>query len=408
MMLKCGLLGEKLGHSYSPAIHAMLGDYEYKLYERSRDELEDFLLHGNWDGLNVTIPYKKAVLPYCSELSERARRIGSVNTLVRRPDGSLYGDNTDAYGFEKLIRRAQIPVQNKKALVLGSGGASVMACEVLRELGAGQVIVISRTGENNYDNLDRHRDAQLIINTTPLGMYPNNGTAAVNLRSFPDCEGVLDVVYNPARTALILQAEKLNIPCASGLYMLVGQAKRSSEQFQKKQIPDTEIERIQRELSAGMQNIILIGMPGCGKSTVASALGKMTGRPVYEADAAVEERAGCTIPEIFTRDGEETFRRLEHEVLADLGKLSGAIISTGGGCVTRAENYDLLHQNGRIFWLQREIGKLEKTGRPLSLKNDLNELYEIRKPFYEGFADRIVANDRSADETAAQIVEDMR
>ena len=407
-MLKCGLLGEKLGHSYSPAIHAMLGEYEYKLYERQADELPDFLLHGDWDGLNVTIPYKKTVLPYCAELSERARRIGSVNTLVRRPDGSLYGDNTDAYGFEKLIQRAGIPVQGKKALVLGSGGASVMACEVLRELGARQVVVISRNGEDNYDNLDRHGDAELIINTTPLGMYPKNGVAAVDLRRFPDCEGVLDVVYNPARTALILQAEELGIPCDSGLFMLVGQAKRSSEQFQNREIPDSEIERIQAALSAGMQNIILIGMPGCGKSTVASALGEKTGRPVYEADAIVEERAGCSIPEIFARGGEADFRRREHEVLKDLGKLSGVIVSTGGGCVTREENYNLLHQNGRIFWLQRETGKLEKAGRPISMKSDLNQLYEKRKPLYEAFADRVISNDGAIEETVEQILEGMK
>ena len=220
-MLKCGLLGEKLGHSYSPAIHAMLADYAYKLYERSPEEVEAFIRSGDWDGLNVTIPYKKTVMPLCDELSERAGRIGSVNTLVRRPDGSLYGENTDAYGFERLVQRCGIQVQGKKALVLGSGGASVTVCDVLRSLGAGSITVISRGGEDNYDNLERHADAQIIVNTTPLGMYPNTGKSAVDLCCFPKCEGVLDVVYNPARTALILQAEELHIPCSQIVYLFL-------------------------------------------------------------------------------------------------------------------------------------------------------------------------------------------
>ncbi|MBR1456756.1 MAG: shikimate kinase, partial [Oscillospiraceae bacterium] len=327
MMRRCGLLGEKLGHSYSPAIHAMLDDYAYPLYERSPEELDAFLRGGDWDGLNVTIPYKKTVLPYCDELSETARRIGSVNTLVRRPDGSLYGDNTDAYGFRLLIRRCGIDVGGKKAIVLGSGGASVTVCDVLREQGARSVTVISRGGKDNYENLDRHADAQIVVNTTPLGMYPNTGRAAVDLRRFPACEGVLDVVYNPARTALILQAEALGIPCASGLYMLVAQAKRSSELFTGRSIDDAVIDCIEHALAASMQNVVLIGMPGSGKSTIAAALGEKLGRPVCEADAEVERRAGRSIPEIFAESGEEVFRRLETEVLAELGKQSGTVIS---------------------------------------------------------------------------------
>ena len=258
-MLKCGLLGRKLGHSYSPAIHSMLSDYSYELFEREPEQLEDFLLHGDWDGINVTIPYKKTVLPYCRELSPLAKEIGSVNTIVRRPDGSLFGDNTDAYGFESLVKKSGIEVRGKKALVLGSGGASVTVVAVLKRLGAASVTVISRSGENNYDNIQKHADAKIIVNTTPLGMYPNNGQAAVDLKTFPNCEGVLDVVYNPARTALLLQAESLGIAHAGGLYMLVAQAKRSSEIFTGSSIPDSETERIEKLLSAQMQNIILIG-----------------------------------------------------------------------------------------------------------------------------------------------------
>lgn len=404
-MLKCGLLGQKLGHSYSPAIHGMLADYDYQLFEREPEQLEDFLKNGDWDGINVTIPYKKAVLPYCAELSDTARRIGSVNTIVRRPDGSLYGDNTDAYGFESLVKKSGIQVQGKKALVLGSGGASVTVVAVLKLLGAESVTVISRGGEDNYDNLDKHADAQIIANTTPVGMYPNNGQAAVDLAQFPQCEGVLDVVYNPARTALLLQAEKLGIPCAGGLYMLVAQAKRSSELFTGSSIPDSEIGRIEKVLSGQMKNIVLVGMPSSGKSTLAAALGEKLGRPVYEADALIEQEAGMDIPAIFARYGEGHFRALETEILSRLGKLSGAVISTGGGCVTREENYDLLHQNGTILWLQRGTEKLDKTGRPLSLKNDLNEMYQKREPMYRRFADAAVDNNGSVEATLEQILE---
>ena len=404
-MLKCGLLGQKLGHSYSPAIHGMLADYDYQLFEREPEQLEDFLKNGDWDGINVTIPYKKAVLPYCAELSDTARRIGSVNTIVRRPDGSLYGDNTDAYGFESLVKKSGIQVQGKKALVLGSGGASVTVVAVLKLLGAESVTVISRGGEDNYDNLDKHADAQIIANTTPVGMYPNNGQAAVDLAQFPQCEGVLDVVYNPARTALLLQAEKLGIPCAGGLYMLVAQAKRSSELFTGRSIPDSEIGRIEKLLSGQMKNIVLVGMPSSGKSTLAATLGETLGRPVYEADALIEQEAGMDIPAIFAQYGEGHFRALETEVLSRLGKLSGAVISTGGGCVTREENYDLLHQNGTILWLQRGTEKLDKTGRPLSLKNDLNEMYQKREPMYRRFADAAVDNNGSVEAALAQILE---
>ena len=407
-MLKCGLLGRKLGHSYSPAIHSMLSDYSYELFEREPEQLEDFLLHGDWDGINVTIPYKKTVLPYCRELSPLAKEIGSVNTIVRRPDGSLFGDNTDAYGFESLVKKSGIEVRGKKALVLGSGGASVTVVAVLKRLGAASVTVISRSGENNYDNIRKHADAKIIVNTTPLGMYPNNGQAAVDLKAFPNCEGVLDVVYNPARTALLLQAESLGIAHAGGLYMLVAQAKRSSEIFTGSSIPDSETERIEKLLSAQMQNIILIGMPSSGKSTVAASLGKKLGRPVYEADALIEEEAGMDIPAIFAAHGEDYFRKLETQVLKKLGALSGAVISTGGGSVTREENYAPLHQNGRIIWLLRDTDKLDKTGRPVSLRSDLNELFARREPMYARFADLKADNNGNIEDTLVQIMEALK
>lgn len=404
-MLKCGLLGEKLGHSYSPQIHSMLADYEYKLFEKSPEELEDFLKSGEFDGLNVTIPYKKSVMPYCAELSPTAAQIGSVNTIVRRSDGSLYGDNTDAFGFENLIVHNGIEVKGKKALVLGTGGASVTAQAVLKNLGASEVVVISRKGEDNYENIAKHADAEIIANTTPVGMYPNNGKAAVDLAQFPKLSGVLDVVYNPARTALLLQAEKLCIPCAGGLYMLVSQAKRSCELFTGKSIPDSEIDRIERVLSHQMQNIVIIGMPGSGKTAVSTMLAERLGRKIFDTDTIVSEKAGMTIPEIFSAQGEAGFRKLETEATAEVGKLSGNIISTGGGVVTVADNYELLHQNGVIVWIERDTNKLARDGRPISLSSDLNELYAARLPFYERFADIKADNNGDINDTVNAIME---
>lgn len=404
-MLKCGLLGEKLGHSYSPQIHSMLADYEYKLFEKSPEELEDFLKSGEFDGLNVTIPYKKSVMPYCAELSPTAAQIGSVNTIVRRSDGSLYGDNTDAFGFENLIVHNGIEVKGKKALVLGTGGASVTAQAVLKNLGASEVVVISRRGEDNYENIAKHADAEIIANTTPVGMYPNNGKAAVDLVQFPKLSGVLDVVYNPARTALLLQAEKLCIPCAGGLYMLVSQAKRSCELFTGKSIPDSEIDRIERVLSHQMQNIVIIGMPGSGKTAVSTMLAERLGRKIFDTDTIVSEKAGMTIPEIFAAQGEAGFRKLETEATAEVGKLSGNIISTGGGVVTVADNYELLHQNGVIVWIERDTNKLARDGRPISLSSDLNELYAARLPLYERFADIKADNNGDINDTVNAIME---
>lgn len=404
-MLKCGLLGEKLGHSYSPQIHSMLADYEYKLFEKSPEELEDFLKSGEFDGLNVTIPYKKSVMPYCAELSPTAAQIGSVNTIVRRSDGSLYGDNTDAFGFENLIVHNGIEVKGKKALVLGTGGASVTAQAVLKNLGASEVVVISRRGGDNYENIAKHADAEIIANTTPVGMYPNNGKAAVDLTQFPKLSGVLDVVYNPARTALLLQAEKLCIPCAGGLYMLVSQAKRSCELFTGKSIPDSEIDRIERVLSHQMQNIVIIGMPGSGKTAVSTMLAERLGRKIFDTDTIVSEKAGMTIPEIFAAQGEAGFRKLETEATAEVGKLSGNIISTGGGVVTVADNYELLHQNGVIVWIERDTNKLARDGRPISLSSDLNELYAARLPLYERFADIKADNNGDINDTVNAIME---
>ena len=406
-MLRCGLLGEKLGHSYSPEIHKMLAGYEYRLYERRAEELEGFIKGGEWDGLNVTIPYKKAVLPFCGELGERARLSGSVNTLVRRADGSIYGDNTDMFGFESLLRVNGIDPAGTKALVLGNGGACASVRAVLESLGA-QTVVISRRGEDNYNNLERHSDAGLIVNTTPLGMYPNNGAQAVDLTAFPNCRAVLDIVYNPARTALLLQAEELGIKNAGGLHMLVAQAKRSSELFTGAHIDDAEIGRIERALMHRMMNIVLIGMPGCGKTTVAGIIGRITGRPVQDVDTMIVQRAGITIPEIFAQSGEEGFRAIETQIITEAGAQSGTVIATGGGSVTRQENYAPLHQNAVIVWLQRDIGKLPRDGRPLSARADLNEMFRRRAPMYSAFADMTADNNGTPEAAAEMILEALK
>lgn len=400
-MQRYGLLGEKLGHSYSPQIHAQLAPYPYDLYEVAPEQLDEFLRTTELAGMNVTIPYKKAVIPHCKALSPAAARIGSVNTLVRRADG-WYGDNTDYDGFCYMAR--DFAIAGKKALVLGNGGVSLTVQQALLDLGAREVVVISRRGPDNYQNLARHADAQIIANATPVGMYPNNGASPLDLAGFPRLEGVLDLIYNPARTALLLQAERRGIACNGGLGMLVAQAKRAAELFTGSAIADSEIERITRSLAGQMQNIVLIGMPGCGKSAVAEALGKALGREVLDTDAYIEEHTGYTPEQIITMQGESVFRTHESEAVRELGSAFGAIVATGGGAVLHEENYAPLHQNGVIFWLRRDLDKLERDGRPLSRAGNLNAMYEMREKRYLRFADYIIDNNRALEDT----VEDIR
>lgn len=399
--MKCGLLGRKLGHSYSPQIHALLGNYSYQLFEKEPEEIGDFLKNGDFTGLNVTIPYKKEVIPFLDELSPAAARLGAVNTIVRR-DGKLIGHNTDYFGFRRLVQESGLQVAGKKVLVLGSGGASSTAVAVLQELGA-KVTVISRSGENNYENLERHADAAVIANTTPVGMYPNTGKSALSLEGFPRLEGVLDAVYNPARTQILLDAEHRGLAAVNGLWMLVAQAKESAEWFTGEEIPDSRIAKIHHTLRLQMENIILIGMPGCGKTAVGQQLAQKLGKKFVDADESLEARVCRKITDIIPNDGEAAFRKMESETLAELGKQSGLVIATGGGCVTQPQNYPLLHQNGTIFWLKRELDKLPTDGRPLSQKGTLSQMYEARMPLYLRFADAAISNDGSIAETAAAI-----
>lgn len=383
--MKCGLLGRTLGHSYSPQIHSKLGAYDYALYEKEPDEIEDFLKNGDFSGLNVTIPYKKTVMQYLDEVSPTAARLGAVNTIVRK-NGRLIGHNTDYFGFRSMVAESRLEVQGKKVLVLGSGGASNTAVAVLKELGA-IPIVISRSGQNNYGNLRLHADAAVIVNATPVGMYPQVGVSAVDLSMFSRLEGVMDIIYNPARTKLLLDAESRGITAINGLWMLVAQAKESAEWFTGSSISDVLISTIHRQLRRQMENIVLTGMPGSGKTTVGKLLAEATGKRFTDADEAIVQKAGMSIPDIFAHQGEAGFRSIETAVLAELGKCSDLVIATGGGCVTRDENYPLLHQNGVIFCLDRDISSLPTDGRPLSQAERLSEMYRIRKPMYDRFAD---------------------
>ncbi|MBR2292690.1 MAG: AAA family ATPase [Clostridia bacterium] len=402
--MRCGLVGEHLGHSFSAIIHKEIADYSYELVELAEGEVEAFVKNGGFDAFNVTIPYKQTVLPFLDTVSPEAKRIGAVNTVVRRPDGRLFGYNTDYFGFDGMLQRLGVDVKGKKAVVLGSGGASLTACAVLRDRGVRELVVVGRRSENNYENLHLHADAEILVNTTPVGMYPNNGVAPVSLDQFPRCSAVLDVIYNPARTALLLEAEARGIPCINGLYMLVAQAVKAFEFFTGDEAEAGVIETVTASIDASTKNLILVGMPGCGKSTVGKLLAKKMGRPFFDADEEFTAVWGRTPAEVIQSEGEDRFRKMEHDILVALGKKSGTVIATGGGAVTREENYAPLHQNGVIVYLKRNLDKLSTKGRPLSQGNDLQALYDARKSAYERFADLSVQSTEVKEKTVQTIL----
>lgn len=398
---KFGLLGEHLSHSFSPLIHSLLADYPYALYEVDRDVLGEWVKNNDLWGYNVTIPYKTEIMKYCDEISPQAQMIGAVNTVVRRSDGTLFGDNTDYFGFSYMLSSLNIDVQGAKALVLGSGGASKTVCAVLKSQGA-DVVVISRNGENNYQNLHLHRDAVLIVNTTPVGMYPNTGVSPLDLSIFPQCKGVCDVIYNPAKTALILQAEELGIPFVNGLSMLVAQAHRACEVFTDSSISESVIERIRREVVSRTLNIVLVGMPGCGKSTVGRLVADSLSRPFVDADEEIEKTTCRTPAQIIKEEGEPAFRLVESQILKTLCKESGMIIATGGGAVTIPENKDVIRQNSVVIFLERNISVLSTEDRPLS--TDLASMYQKRLPFYKDFSHITVDGNTDAQAVAQSVV----
>ncbi len=398
-----GLLGEKLGHSFSVPIHNMLADYEYRLYEKSPSEIDDFLKNPVLDGMNVTIPYKKDVIPYCTWLSDEAKKIGSINTMVLKEDG-WHGHNTDYFGFVYMLTGAGINPRGKKVVILGSGGASLTVQCAVRDLGAAEIVVVSRKGKDNYANISRHFDADIIINTTPVGMYPHCPDSIINLKDFGKCCGVADLIYNPAQTKLLSDTTALGIPCVNGLSMLVAQAKYACEIFSGEKIDDKIIVEIVNKIESRQKNIVLVGMPGSGKSHIGKLLSAELDRPFADCDEMIVRREG-NIEDIFSRHGEEYFRQVETEVIKEISKESGYIISTGGGCVTQERNFDLLHQNSVVFWLNRNIDTLPTDGRPLSKQGNLKDMYKKRKPMYGHFCDFEVDNNGTPDETVNKIKE---
>ena len=400
MKLKCGLLGERLGHSYSTQIHAAIATYEYELYGVPREKAAEMIKSGEFDGLNVTIPYKELAYSLCDELDEFAKEAKSVNTVVHR-GGKICGYNTDVFGFMAMTERAGISFCDKNVLILGSGGTSKTARLAAKKLGARSISVCSRSGEINYDNVYSLSDTEIIVNTTPVGMYPKNGECPIELARFEKCEGVVDVIYNPSKTALTASAEELGIPAVTGLYMLAAQAWRAAEIFTGESLCRSLIDRAVKVVWQDMTNIVLIGMPGGGKSTVAARVGELLGRRVEDTDSIIRERFGAP-SDIIKEKGEDEFRRIETAVLAELGRERGLIISTGGGIVEREENRLLMSQNGRVYLIERAIDKLDRSDRPLSF--DVHALYERRRSRYEAFADVRIDNNSSVDAAAEAIV----
>ena len=406
-----GLLGRKLTHSFSPELHALIGEetgheYPYVLFEKEPEELEDFLRNGSWSGLNVTIPYKQEVIKYLDELSPEAKAIGAVNTIVRR-NGKLKGFNTDYFGFKKMLEKNHVEVSGMKCLVLGNGGASRAVTQVLFDKGASEVHVLSHKAIDEGKALLENKDSQIIVNATPVGMYPESGKAPINPGSFPRLRWVLDVVYNPMRTNLVCQAEKNLIDAAGGLDMLIYQGIYSSMLFTTLSFEDKDgiADRVKSKILTDKQNIVLVGMPGVGKSSIGKKIAELLSKDFYDLDQEIELRDGRTIPEIFKEEGEEYFRDLECAVSMELGQMEGAVISTGGGIVNREENYYSLAENGRLVFLNKEPTDLPTAGRPVSQTIGVERLYEMRLPLYRSWADcEVDVNDLSITEAAEKVI----
>ena len=382
-----GLLGERLSHSYSAEIHPLLQKYDYTLFEVKPEDLESFILYGKWEGINVTIPYKKAIMPYLDYISPIAENAGSVNTIVKT-GGKLYGYNTDVFGFRAMLCFYDIDLRGKKVIILGSGGAACGVHTAIKDI-ASEVIIISRTGGNSYNNIYRHYNADIIINATPVGMYPNFDEGIIDIEKFKRCEAYIDLIYNPLLTYTGAMAKYSGIKAIGGLYMLVAQALKSGELFCNEPICNREnIDRIYNMLLHRKQNIVLIGMPGVGKTTYGKKLAEQSGREFVDTDGEFYKAFGIAAGEYITKYGELSFRDKEGEIIRSLSHKTGCVIATGGGVVLREENYFNLKQNGKIVYLKRDISSLDTANRPLSA--DLKGLYRLRAPLYEKFADEVV------------------
>lgn len=411
-----GLIGAKLGHSYSKIIHEQLAGYQYELIPLPTEaEARAFMERRAFTAINVTIPYKQLVIPYCDEIDPKAKAIGAVNTIVNR-GGKLYGYNTDYAGFAYLARAHNIDFAGKTVLILGTGGTHSTVEAVCRDGGAGTILSASRTGKFGaltYNDAMRRRDVQIIVNTTPCGMYPNVGQCLLDPTAFPALEAVLDVIYNPFRTELLLRAEEHDITAAGGFEMLVAQAVYAAQHFTGRfYATDSVIPTASRRLRRQLANVSLIGMPGCGKSTIGSALAKQLGKTFVDLDEEIERRTGNNIPDIFAREGEEAFRRYEAETLADVAKHTGQIIACGGGVIKNPANVRALRQNGSVLWVQRPLGKLATGGRPLSQGGAaLKQLQAERTPLYQAAADAVLDNSSTlaaAVQAAVQLLESDR
>lgn len=381
--MEYGLIGEKLVHSFSPKIHKALANYNYSLCPLSKDAVAEFLRTKNFKGINVTIPYKQTVIEHLDELSNEAKRIGAVNT-VKNKNGKLIGYNTDYFGFKYMLESVEMEVRDQVVAVLGTGGASKAVKAVLEDLGAKEIVFISRSGECNYDYLHNRKDVNIIVNSTPVGTYPNVEDCLVDLRVFSNLKGVADLVYNPSITELIYRAKQLGIKCVNGLSMLVAQAKKSAEIFLEKDIDDTVIKGITSSIERQTKNLVLVGMPGVGKTTIGKLIATKTGREFIDSDIAFTEKFNKTPATYILENGEKAFRDSEEEVLKGLLKESGRVIATGGGAVIRDINVKRMKSNSTVVWLKGDIAKLSTTDRPLSSSVEkLAEMLKVRTPMYE-------------------------